>query len=364
MRGQRNFTSGCSRPAGTTRRGLLAGLGLAAVGFSLAGCGRSDSRRLNFHNWDTYIGKTTLADFEQATGARVNASYFANGDELFAKLRTGNSGYDVVVPANDMVTRMVVAGLLEPLDMAAIPNFRNILPAFQRADYDGEVRHSVPYVWGVLGIGYRRSKVEGVPDSWKWLYDSERYAGRIALISEAGDLVRIGAKYLGKSLVGVDAATARDVGAMLTRQKPRIKRFHDDDGQDLLAAGDVDLVLEYNGDIAQVMAEDPDLAFVVPREGSLLYTDTLAIPKNAPEPGLAHDFINFLLDGEVGKGIVETINYPTPNAAARALMPAFYRENPTIFPAGEGMDRSEFARFEGADLQRVYEDVITRMRAA
>jgi spermidine/putrescine transport system substrate-binding protein len=364
MAGRGGAVAGIGRGERVSRRGVLAGLGVAAVGFSLAACGRGDGRKLNFYNWDTYIGATTLADFEKATGARVSASYFANGDELFAKLRTGSSGYDVVVPTNDMVTRMVEAQLLQPLDMARIPNFRNILPAFQRADYDGDPRHSVPYVWGVLGIGFRKSKVDGVPDSWQWLFDSDRYAGRIALIAEAGDLVRIGAKYLGRSLVGVDEATAREVGAMLTRQKPNIKRFHDDDGQDLLAAGDVDLVLEYNGDIAQLMAEDDDVDFVVPREGSLLFTDTLAIPRNAPDPDLAHEFINFLLDGEVGKGIVETINYPTPNAAARALMPPSYRESPVIFPVGEGIDRSEFARFDGPDLQRVYEDVITRMRAA
>lgn len=347
-----------------SRRSLLTAMGTAAVGLSLAGCGGDAGQKINFYNWDTYIGRTTLADFQEATGIRVVPSYFATNDELFAKLKAGNQGYDVIVPSNEFVTRMNEADMLMPLDMSAIPNFRNIAPEFQDAPYDTTPRHSVPYTWLVLGIGYRKSKVDGVPDSWKWLYDSDRYKGRIALLTEAADLIRIGAKYLGKSLNDVDAETAQAVAAMLTRQKPNIKTFHEDNGQELLLAGDVDLVLEYNGDIAQAMLDDPDIDFVVPKEGSLLNADTLAVPNGAPNPELAHKFINFLLDAKVGKGIAETILYPTPNAAAKALMPASYRDNPVIFPTGPGMENSEWGRYEGPDRQRLFEDLITRMRAA
>lgn len=347
-----------------SRRSVLAGIGTAAVGLTLAGCGGEAGGKINFYNWDTYIGRTTLADFQAATGIRVVPSYFATNDELFAKLKAGNQGYDVIVPSNEFVTRMNQADMLMPLDMSAIPNFANIAPEFQDAPYDTTPRHSVPYTWLVLGIGYRKSKVDGVPDSWKWLYDSDRYQGRIALLTEAADLIRIGAKYMGKSLNGVDAETAQQVAAMLTRQKPNIKTFHEDNGQELLLAGDVDLVMEYNGDIAQAMVDDPDIDFVVPKEGSLLNADTLAIPNGAPNPELAHQFVNFLLDAKVGKGIAETILYPTPNAAAKALMPASYQQNPVIFPTGPGMENSEWGRYEGADRQRLFEDLITRMRAA
>ncbi|MCS6986881.1 MAG: spermidine/putrescine ABC transporter substrate-binding protein [Sphingomonadaceae bacterium] len=343
------------------RRRLLGGAG--ALALSLTACGRAE-RRLYFYNWDTYIGATTLDDFRAATGVRVVPSFYATNDELFAKLRAGNPGYDVIVPSNEFVTRMRLAGMLQPLDLSRIPNLRNIAPEFLTADYDPEPRHSVPYTWLVSGIGYRRSKVDGVPDSWKWLFDSDRYAGRIALVAEAADLIRLGAKYLGRSLVGVDEATARAVAALLIRQKPRIRAFHDDNGQDLLLAGDVDLALEYNGDMAQAIAEDPDLAFVVPREGSLLNADTLAIPKGAPSPDLAHEFINFLLDAEVGAGIARTILYPTPNAAARARMPDRYRTNPVIFPSGPGMAASEWGRFEGPERWRLFDELVTAVRAA
>ncbi len=353
-----------------SRRNLLAGLGMGALGFSLSACGEpkgsaSAAEKLNFYTWDTYIGETTLADFEKANGVKVQTSYFATNDELFAKLKAGNPGYDVIVPSNEFVTRMRLADMLQPLDMAQIPNFRNIAPEFQEADYDTPLpRHSVPYTWLVLGIGYRKSRVNGTPDSWKWLFDSELYKGRIALTSEAADLIRLGAKYLGKSLNGVDAATTKAVTDLLIRQKPNIKAFHEDNGQDLLAAGDVDLVLETNGDIAQVAQEDADIGFVVPKEGSLLNADTLAIPKGAPRAAQAHKFINFLLDAEAGKHIIETILYPTPNAAAKALMPASYQANPIIFPTGPGMENSEWGTFEGPEQARIFEEAVTRMRAA
>jgi spermidine/putrescine transport system substrate-binding protein len=353
-----------------SRRGLLAGLGLAAVGFTLEGCGK-DGRsgatatdKLNFYTWDTYIGENTLSSFAEATGIRVQTSYFATNDELFAKLKAGNPGYDVIVPTNEFVTRMRQADMLLPLDTAALPNLKNIAPEFLGQDYDPAPKHSVPYTWLVLGIGYRKSRVNGVPDSWKWLFDSDLYKGRIALNAESADLMRLGARYLGKSINGVDEATIKAVEEMLIRQKPNIKTFHEDNGQDLLLAGDVDLVLEPNGDIAQIALEDNDIGFVVPREGSLLNADTLAIPKGAPRPEQAHKFINYLLDAQAGKHIIETILYPTPNTAAKALMPASYANNPIIFPTGPGMEASEWGKYEGPERARAFEEAFTRVRAA
>lgn len=361
-----------ARASAISRRSLLAGIGAAGIGFSLSACGAGDGEKpgtpgktINFYTWDTYIGETTLADFEKANGIRVRTSYFATNDELFAKLKAGNQGYDVIVPSNEFVTRMRQADMLMPLDMKLVPNYANIASEFRDPDYDRPApQHSVPYTWLIIGIGYRKSRVNGTPDSWKWLYDSELYRNRIALTSEAADLIRLGAKYLGKSLNGLTPTDVKLVEDMLIRQKPNIKTFHEDNGQDLLLAGDVDLVMETNGDIAQVAREDPDIAFVVPKEGSLLNADTLCIPAGAPNPDLAHQFINFLLDAEAGRHIAETILYPTPNAAAKALMPPDFQSNPIIFPTGPGMDASEWGQFEGPEMARLFEESITRVRAA
>jgi len=355
------------------RRSLLAATGAAAVGLTFTACSPraaapagagGEEAKLNFYNWDTYIGETTLADFKTATGVDVSMSLFATNDELFAKLKAGNPGFDVIVPSNEFVTRMGQAGLLESLDHSKIPNLRNIDPAFMNPDYDQGRKFSMPYTWLVLGIGYRKSRVRGVPDSWKYLFDSNQYAGKIALLSENADLIRLAAKYKGHSVNNIPPELVAEIEQMLIKQKRFVKAFHDDNGQDMLASGEVDLVLEYNGDIAQLMKEDDDVGFVVPKEGSLINSDNLCIPKGAPRPLNAHNFINYLLDAEAGAEISRTILYPTPNAAAKALMPEDYKNNPVIFPPPEIMANCEYGAFEGAEKASEYEEVITRVRAA
>jgi spermidine/putrescine transport system substrate-binding protein len=352
-----------------SRRNFLSQVGLAGIGLSFTGalgaCSRpKGAQTLNLYTWDTYIGKHTLPDFERATGSHVNISLFANNDELFAKLRDGNPGYDVIVPSNDFVERLHQAGSLIDLDHAKIPNLANIEARFLNPPFDPGRKVSVPYTWIVTGIGYRKSKVDGVPDSWKWVLDSDRYKHRIGLLAEASELFEISAKYLGLPANTADPATIARIQAMLIKQKPNVAVFHDDNGQDLLLAGDIDLVIEYNGDIAQVMREDKDLDFVVPREGGILASDSLCIPKGAPNPDLAHAFINFVLDAHNGAHIAETIRYPTPNQAALALMPAEYRNNRVIFPPQTVIATCEYSHYQGQVIQSAYEQAMTRVRAS
>ncbi len=349
----------------TDRRKLLKGAGTAALGISLLGLSGCGAKKpvVNFYNWDTYIGETTLKDFQAAKGVGVKMTNFANNDELFAKFKAGNPGYDVIVPSNDFVERMVKANMLEPLDMAKIPNFKNIDEAYRDVPFDPGRKFSMPYTWLVLGIGYRKSKVKAVPDSWKVLLDSDEYKGRISLLSEAGDIFRLYAKYLGSSVNEVTPEMIKEIAPMLQKQKPNVKAFHSDDGQDLLEKGEVDLVMEYNGDIAQKMVTNPDIGFVIPKEGSQLNADNLCIPKNAPNLNDAHAFVNYLLDAEVSKKISEAIKYPTPNAAAKALMPDSYKKNPVIFPPAEVLAKCEYATFN-EKIQPIFEETMTRILAS
>ena len=191
-----------------SRRAFLAGTGAVAAGLTVAPRfgWSAEEAKLNFYNWDTYIGETTLDDFEDASGIEVKMDLFADNDELFAKLKEGNPGYDVIVPTNDFVERMITADMLVPLDHSKIPNFKaNVDEAFQEAEFDPGRKFSMPYMWGTMGIGYRKSRVSGVPDSWKHVFDSDEYSGKIAWLSEI--TLETTLKYLGYSLNSTDFST-------------------------------------------------------------------------------------------------------------------------------------------------------------
>lgn len=373
------FLRGNSR----SRRAFMAAFGATAAAFTISACSQKDSdtnastsgkitiegteaKKLALYNWADYTGETTLADFKSATGVDVDMTLFANNDELFAKFRAGNPGYDVIMPSNEYVARMGEAGMLMPLDHNRIPNKKNIAPEFQNPDFDPGRKYSMPYTWLVLGIGYRKSKIRNgqIPDSWKYLFDSDEYTGKLSVLGESLDLFRLVFKYFGKSVNDFSPELLKQAEDLILKQKKHIKTFHDDNGQSLLVSKDVDIVLEYNGDIAQSKVEDDDIDFIVPKEGSLLNSDCMCIPKGAPSPNNAHALINFVLDGQNGADISKSILYPTPNAAAKALMDDAYRNNPIIFPPPEQMAKCEYGKFMGTDKAQAIEAAMTRVRAA
>ncbi len=316
---------------------------------------------VSVYNWDTYIGATTLEDFQEATGFDVRYDLFASSDELFAKLREGNPGYDVIFPSNDYVERMIAAGMIQPLQHARIPNMANIDPAFEDPPFDPGRAHSMPYFWGTVGIGYRRSAAE--PTSWSDMFASDKHAGRLSLLDSIVS-IQSALKYLGHSLNTDDPAQINEAAQVLIEAKPGIKAFAPDTGQDLLISGEVDVCLEYSGDILQVMAEDDDLAYVVPEEGALLWEDAMCIPTDAPNPAGAHAFINFILDGEVHGAIAAFIRYPCPNAAALEHIPEADRTNPSIYPPREVLQRCEVSVYKGEKVEQMYADALTRVLAA
>jgi spermidine/putrescine transport system substrate-binding protein len=350
-----------------SRRQFLTGTAAAGIGLSaLPQFSRAaEAGQLNFYTWDTYIGETTLADFTRATGIAVKMDLFADNDELFAKLRSGNPGYDVIVPSNNWVARMALAGMLAPLNHRLIPNIQHIGARFMAdASFDPGRKYSLPYMWGSIGMGYRKSKFTEPPDSLKFLYDSDQYSGRIALMSECDFLLGMALKYLGYSINATDAAQIVQAEALVIKQKPHIKSFAEDNGQDLLASGEVDLVMEWNGDIAQLMAEDDDIGYALPAEGAVLWEDTLAIPTGAPHPENAHAFINFIHDPKVNAAITKTVQYATPNQAALALMDDAYRRNPAIFPPEALIAKSEIITYRGEAVLTRRQEACTRIFAA
>lgn len=351
-----------------SRRNFLAGAGAAAVGVSLSAYTKKgwaeEPKKLNVYNWDTYIGQTTLQTFTDKTGIAVQYDLYANNEELFAKLKAGNPGYDVIFPSDYMIETMTKLNMLMAIDHSKIPNMANINPAKQFSDpaFNPGLKYGVPYMWGTIGIGYRKSKVQE-PTSWKALFEDTTHAGKIALLADARAVLGIALKYLGYSMNSTNEAEVQKAKELLIKQKPSIKAFAPDSGQDMLLSGECDLVMEWNGDIISVMAEDSDLAYSVPDEGTMVWTDNVCIPTGAPHPENAHMFLNHLLDAQVNAEIANTIKYATADKAAQAYIAKEDLENPAIYPPEEVIAKSE-SLVDVGEFTPVYDKAWTEIQAA
>ncbi len=351
------------------RRSFLKKTGAAAVGLTVMGnlpdaLLAAEDKKLSFYNWDTYTGENNLSNFKKLTGIEVKQDLFASNEELFTKLSKGNPGYDLIVPTGDFVAKMAGANMLIPLDYSKIPNTKNLIPRFKDAPFDPKRKYSITYLWGTIGIGYNSKRVKGVPDTWKVFYDSPQYAGRIVLFGSTSELYRLGLMYLGYNANETDPKKIKEVEKLLIQQKKYIKAFHSDNGQDLLLSGECDLVQEFNGDIAQVNAEDAALKYTVPKEGGLIWQDTIAIPKGAPHPQNAHAYINYILGVDAGLDLAETVQFATPNQAVLDKASAEYKNNPFIFPSKAVLDKCQEAVYLGIAYDQMVEESFTRVRAA
>ena len=313
------------------RRDLLAGLAVTSLVPWTKKAHAHDE--LYIYNWDEYMSDDVLSRFGEMFNIEVIQNYFASSEENFAKLRTGYSGYDISFPSNDFVERLWRNELIKPLDHSQIPNLVNLAPIHQNPAYDPNNLHSVPYMWGTLGIAYRKSAVER-PTSWQDVFTSTglKNSGRTAWLSEASSIYAVAAQMLGLDPNDYSSTNQDKVFEVLMEAVPEVAVFSQDKGQDLLASGEVDVAIEWNGDISTLMDEDDDIDFVIPNEGTLYFVDCMVIPDDAHELELCHAFMNYILDPEVNKELAEYIGYATPNAAALKLASAEYRDNPVIFP--------------------------------
>lgn len=363
------MTGGRSRH-GPSRRTVLAGAlaGFAAAGLALkaARVARAEEEpKVNWYNWDTYIAPTTLDDIGAMTGLKIIYDLYASNEELFGKTWDGNPGYDLIVPADYMVETMIALGILEELDHSKIPNLEHLEKDanFRDPVFNPGLKYGIPYFYGSVGIGYRKSAVPEPPTSWAALFENEAFKGRIAVLGDQRFVLGAALKYLGYS---VNTTTEAEIGAardLLIRAKPTLRAFAPDSGQDMLLSGEIDLVMEWNGDILSVIEEDPDLAYAIPDEGTLLWMDSLCIPKDAPHPGNAHAVINAVHDPKLNADIASYIKYATSNASAKAMIPEEDLTNPAIYPTPEVMVKSE-SLIDVGEATTLYDKAWTEVMAA
>lgn len=346
---------------------LRPALSVACVLFALAGCGGQSASQgdaassggdkvLNLYIWSDYLAADTLSNFEKLTGIKVNVAYFDTNETLETKLLAGSSGFDVVVPTASYFERQIKAGVYLPLDKSKLPNLKNMDPQLMQlvARHDPGNAHGVIYLWGTNGIGYNAKMVEaalpGVPlDSWKLAFDPA-YVSKLAkcgvsVLDSPAEMLRAVYNYLGKDPNSQSADDLAEAEKVLMAMRPYVRNINSSEYIEALANGDLCLSVGYNGDVLQARdrARDAgkgiDVRYFVPKEGTILWFDMLAIPKDAPHPDAAYAFMNYAMDPHVIADISNHKRFANANVASTPFVDKSVTGDPAIYPTAETRKR-------------------------
>lgn len=312
------------------------------------------TRQLAIYNWGTYIAPELLTMFSERYGVTIIYDEFDSDEQLLTELRAGMI-YDLIVPTDMLLPVMRREGLLARLNHANISNIINLAPEFTDPTYDPQNRYSVPYQWGMIGIGYNIARTGRELTSWHDLFDPA-FRGRVGILDDY--TVSVGAilMMLGHSPNTTNVVHIEEAREFLLAHTDQLVIIGDV-GQDYLQNGDLDVVMEFNGDIAQLMRDDADIRFVIPQEGGYIFTDVMAIPATSPNQDLAELFINFILEPQNGAILSNVIRYATPNMASYPFLNLDDLNNPIIYPSEDIQKRLFYQSFNNAQINALYAQV-------
>jgi len=317
----------------------MQGIAAVCVAGLLAGCGSSKTT-LNLYTWADYIKPELLKQFEKENNCRVVIDTFDSNEAMYAKLKAGAGGYDLITPSSYMVRTMFNQGMLQTIDKNLVPNIAHVDPEYLKIAIDKKMDHSVPYMLTNTGLAYLGSRLGEVEPSWS-LLDREDIKGRATMLNDMRETLGAALKFLGYSINSTseqELAEARDI---VIRWKKNLAKFENEQYKTGLASGEFFLVHGYNGDILQVMEDNEDIVFVIPQEGTSISCDDFVIPKDARQVELAHAFINFFHDPEIAAENTEYIAYLCPNAGSYEFLSDEIKEDPAIFIDPEIRAKSE-----------------------
>lgn len=318
----------------------------AALALISCGDGRSpeqSAKTLNLYIWSDYLPKEVLDQFTQRTGIKVNLKAFDSNETLLEQLQSGVADYDLVVPSDYMVKILIQQNLLSPIDHAKLSNFQNLEKRFLDQKFDPGNRYSIPYFWGTTGIGYNKQQIAGPVDSWAAMFDPQ-YAGQVLMLNDMRENFAAALKLMGRSINTTNPEILQQAAEKLKRQKRELIKLYDSENfPDKLDTGDVNLAQGFNGQLAKLAAAQPEkFAYVIPKEGCTVWMDNLAIPAKAPNKEAAMQFLNYILEPQVGAQIVNFASYASANEAAKPHIEPAILNNPAIYPSAEALNKCEF----------------------
>lgn len=310
-----------------------------------------EGTQINVFNWGEYISDSyedgcidVNREFEKLTGIKVNYVTYESNEDMYPKVKNGGASYDIVIPSDYMIERMINEDMLLKIDTGALPNYKYIAEEYKNMYYDPNNSYSVPFNVGMVGLIYNKTMVDEPPTSWTSLWD-ERYAGKILMIDNPRDAFAIPQKILGYSLNSTDEKELSAVAQMLIEQKPLLQGYVMDEIYNKMESGEAAMVPYYVGDFISMQQVNPDLDFVYPKEGVNIFVDAICVPKCAQNYDAALLYINFLLDPDVALSNAFYIGYATPNTGV--LEHPDYsemRQNQYLYPSKENMPKTEYFR--------------------
>ena len=342
-------------------KAVVAGLALAC----LPTLALAQSKQLFIYSWANYVPPNLIKRFEAETGIKVSVDAYDSNDAMLAKLQAGGGGYDIVVPSNSVLGSMIKSGLLQKVDAAKMPNFKNVLAPHDHPATDPGRDYSVPYLWGSTGFTYDSAKVPGgkLSESWKEFFEPRpEVAGKIAALNDQGEMFTAAAHYLGIDTCTENPADAQRILDLLEKQKPGVKIYSSTGTIGRMAASEVTMHQQWNGASYKSHLKLATAVFVYPTEGLNLWGDNFAVPRGAPNPDSAKIFLNWMMEP---KNAAEASNFGGYNNAIKgsdAFMDAELRNSPAINPPEALKSRFRPVKDCSAKARELRDGVWTRLR--
>ena len=307
----------------------------------LTSCGENKSDKLRVYNWGDYIDPVTITMFEREYGVSVNYETFSSNEDLYVKVKKSSDAYDVIVPSDYMIERMIGEGLIQKINLDNIPNFKGVIEDIKYPEFDPTNEYSIPYFWGTIGVIYNKKmvdhKVEGFDELWKI-----ENKGKIIMYNSIRDSIAIALKYKGYSVNTSDINELMEAKQALMEQKPFVYAYLADEGRDVLVQEDAAIGVMYSGDALMMMEENDNLEYVIPKEGTNVWYDSFAIPYNSKNKEMAENFINFMLRPDISAINAEyCVGYTSPVEKTRELLPDELKNSNVIYPTKEDLSKME-----------------------
>jgi len=359
----------------------LGSVALAALALLATPAVAEEEKVLNVYNWSDYIAEDTIANFEKETGIKVRYDNFDSNEILHAKLVAGRTGYDIVVPSSYFGKMQLQGGLLRPLDKSQIPNWKNLDPVILKAleEMDPGNQYLVDWLWGYTTVGINVDKVKkalgGMPmpdNAWDLVFKPE-YISKlkscgVSFLDSATEIVPAAAHYLGKKAYSKDVANYGGTAELLATIRPYVTLFSSSGYINDMANGSICVALGWSGDIniAKRRAADgktgQNIECLLPRTGGVVFMDTMGIPADAPHPGNAHKWINYILRAEVGASLTNKVFYANPNLESKKFIKPEVASNRTVFPSDEDMKKMGLPGALSNDSRRAMTRIYTTFK--